>query len=137
MVSSSSRGPSYSRNSIKPDIGAPGASVSAEVGTGTGTTVFGGTSGAAPMVTGSAALLLKARPGLSPPEVKSLLMNTGETNIGINPVALPGVLAPVTRIGGGEVRIDKAVASQTAAWDKDDMAGSLSFGYYPVSKQTK
>ena len=137
MVSSSSRGPSYSRNSIKPDVAAPGASVSAEVGTGTGTTAFGGTSGAAPMVAGSAALLLKARPGLSPAEVKALLMNTGETNIGINPVGLPGALAPVTRIGGGEVRINKAVASRTAAWGKDDEAGSLSFGYDPISKSGK
>jgi subtilisin family serine protease len=136
MVSSSSRGPSFSRNTIKPDIGAPGASVSAEVGTGTGTTAFGGTSGAAPMVTGTVALLLKARPGLSPTEVKSILMNTGETNIGINPVALPGVLAPITRIGGGEVRINKAAASQTAAWDKKDEAGSLSFGYYPTATKT-
>lgn len=136
MVSSSSRGPTFSRNSIKPDIAAPGASVSAEVGTGTGTTAFGGTSGAAPMVAGAAALLLKARPDLSPPEVKALLMNTGNTDIGINPVALPGVLAPVTRIGGGEVRIDAAVANQTAAWDRDDLAGSLSFGYQPVSGNT-
>src|SRR2546422_2298856 len=41
---------SVSFNAIKPDIGAPGASVSAEVGTGTGETAFGGTSGATPMV---------------------------------------------------------------------------------------
>ena len=136
MVASSSRGPTYSRNSIKPDVGAPGASVSAEVGTGTGTTAFGGTSGAAPMVSGAAALLLAARPELTPPEVKALMMNTGDTDIGINPVALPGVLAPVTRIGGGEVRIDAAIASMTAAWDGQDLAGSLSFGYHPVSKRT-
>ena len=57
MVSSSARGPSYSFNSIKPDIGAPGASVSAEAGTGTGQVAFGGTSGATPMISGSAALL--------------------------------------------------------------------------------
>ena len=43
---------------IKPEIGAPGASVSAIAGTGTGTGPFGGTSGAAPMVAGSAALVL-------------------------------------------------------------------------------
>lgn len=137
MVASSSRGPTYSRNSIKPDIGAPGGSVSAEVGTGTGTTAFGGTSGAAPMIAGSAALLLKARPWLEPAEVKALLMNTGKTNIGLNPVGQPGVLAPITRIGGGEVRIDQAVASQTAAWDKEDLAGSLSFGYQPNARRQK
>src|SRR5947199_1413255 len=34
IVSSSARGPSYSYNAIKPDIGAPGASLSAQVGTG-------------------------------------------------------------------------------------------------------
>src|SRR4029077_11561110 len=117
VVSTSARGPSYSFNSIKPEIGAPGASVSAEAGTGTGTTSFGGTSGATPMIAGSAALLLDAYPTLSLPDVKELLMNTAETNIQINPALQPGVLAPITRIGGGEVRVDKAVASKTAAWD--------------------
>ena len=133
MVSSSSRGPSYSYNAIKPDIGAPGASVSAEAGTGTLGTAFGGTSGAAPMVAGSAALLLDKAPGLSPFEVKSLLMNTAETNIGLNPVGLPGVLAPITRIGGGEVRVNKAAASETAAWDTDGTGASLSFGYHALA----
>ena len=131
VVSSSSRGPSYSYNTIKPDIGAPGASVSAVYGTGNGQTAFGGTSGAAPMVTGSVALIIQKFPGITPTEVKARLMNTGETNIGINPVGLPGVLAPITRIGGGEVRVNKAVAATTAAWDADDLTGSLSFGYPP------
>ena len=44
MASTSSRGPSYSWQTIKPEIGAPGASLSAEAGTGDGMTVFGGTS---------------------------------------------------------------------------------------------
>ena len=43
-------------------------------------------------------------------------MNTGETTIYINPATQPGVLAPITRIGGGEVRVERALASQTAAW---------------------
>ena len=133
MVSSSSRGPSYSYNAIKPDIGAPGASVSALYGTGNGETAFGGTSGAAPMVSGAAALVIQKFAGITPPEVKARLMNTGETNIGINPVGLPGVLAPITRIGGGEVRVDKAIAAKTAAWDADDLTGSLSFGYAALS----
>ena len=132
-VGSSSRGPSYSFNAIKPDIGAPGASVSAEVGTGDGATAFGGTSGASPMVAGSAALLLQAYPGRSPAEIKSLLMNTAETDIQTDPVRLPGVLAPITRIGGGEVRVDRALQSKTAAWDADDLTGSLSFGYQALS----
>ncbi len=134
MVSSSSRGPSYSYQAIKPEIGAPGASVSAEAGTGTGTTAFGGTSGAAPMVSGSAALLLEDRSNLSPIEVKALLMNTGDTNIGINPFGLPGVLAPITRIGGGEVRVDDASNSDTAAWVEKDNSSALSFGYTALSE---
>jgi subtilisin family serine protease len=137
MVGSSSRGPSYSFNAIKPDVGAPGASLSAEVGTGIGETRFGGTSGAAPMVSGSAALLVSAYPNRSVAEIKSLLMNTAETTIYINPATQPGVLAPITRIGGGEVRVDRALGSTTAAWDAEANTGSLSFGYQPLtSSQT-
>jgi subtilisin family serine protease len=129
IVSTSARGPSYSFNSIKPEIGAPGASVSAEAGTGTGQTAFGGTSGATPMISGSAALLIQAHPTFDPLEIKALLMNTAETNIQINPAAQPGVLAPITRIGSGEVRVNRAFSSGTAAWDADDRTPSLSFGY--------
>ena len=134
MVSSSSRGPSVSFNAIKPDICAPGASVSAEVGSGTNMVAFGGTSGASPMVAGSAALLVQAYPRLSPTEIKALLMNTAETHIETDPVRSPGDLAPITRIGGGEVRVDRALNSKTAAWDADDLTGSLSFGYHAVSE---
>jgi minor extracellular serine protease Vpr len=129
MVASSARGPSMSTNSIKPDIGAPGASLSAEAGTGSGQTVFGGTSGATPMIAGSAALLIDKHPARTPREIKSLLMNTARINLGINPVALPGVLAPITRIGAGEVRVDQAAATKTAAWDLATGTPSLSFGY--------
>ena len=129
MVSTSARGPSVSLSGIKPDVGAPGASVSAEAGTGTVGTGFGGTSGATPMIAGSAALLLDAYPGRTPSEIKSVLMNTAETNIFTNPATLPGVLAPITRIGGGEVRVKRALDSTTAAWDDDAPTASLSFGY--------
>jgi subtilisin family serine protease len=133
MVSGSARGPSYSISAIKPDIGAPGASVSAEAGTGTSGTSFGGTSGATPMVSGSVALVLQAHPGRTPAEIKSLLMNNAETNIQINPASQPGVLAPISRIGGGEVRVDRAFDSTTAAWDREDHTGSLSFGYHALN----
>jgi len=135
MVASSSRGPSHSFAAVKPDIGAPGASLSAEFGTGNGETAFGGTSGAAPMVSGAVALLIQAFPARSPSELKSLLMNTGETGIGINPVALAGVPAPISRIGGGELRVDRAFASKTAAWDAVAGTGSLSFGFVSVSEE--
>ena len=132
VVGSSSRGPSYSYNAIKPDIGAPGASISAIAGTGTGEEAFGGTSGAAPMVSGAAALLVQKFPDREPAEIKALLMNTAETNIFTNPATEPGVLAPITRIGGGEVRVNRAADSLTAAWDENALTGSLSFGYRAI-----
>lgn len=133
MVASSSRGPSVSYNAIKPDIGAPGASISAIAGTGTGEGAFGGTSGAAPMVSGAAAILLQAFPTRSPAEIKAALMNSAETTIYTNPATLPGVLAPITRIGAGELRVDRSLASTVTAWDTDDQTGSLSFGYYSAT----
>lgn len=131
MVGSSSRGPSMQFNNlIKPEIGAPGASVSAEAGTGTDTTPFGGTSGAAPMVSGSAALLLSAESGLGPAEVKARLVNTADTDIDTTPTT---GLAPITRIGGGEVRADRAFNSAAAAWDDDTDSPALSFGFVDVT----
>jgi subtilisin family serine protease len=135
MVGSSSRGPSMGANLAKPEIGAPGASVSAEAGTGDGAIPFGGTSGATPMVAGSAALLLDAFPKRSPLEIKALLMNTAETDIQNTPQALGGDLAAITRIGGGEVRVDRALASPAAAWDARTHSGALSFGFVDVTAQ--
>jgi minor extracellular serine protease Vpr len=134
MASTSSRGPGFSDGAIKPDIGAPGASVSAVAGSGSGENAFSGTSGAAPMVAGSAALLVQKYPRRSPAEIKAVLMNTAETAVFNNPATQPGVLAPITRIGAGEVRVNRAIASQTAAWDDHTRSGSLSFGYRPLAK---
>jgi minor extracellular serine protease Vpr len=145
MVGSSSRGPSNFYQQIKPEIGAPGASVSAIAGSGTGTGAFGGTSGAAPMVAGAAALLLEGfatnqRSGggggarglaLGPNETKSLLMNNAETDIDIDPFL---GLAEITRIGGGEVRADRALAAPTAAWDNGAPQAALSFGMHEVAE---
>lgn len=144
VVDSSSRGPQLQDNGIKPDLAAPGASVSAQVGMGTGERAFGGTSGATPMAAGAAALLLQGyRSGfdfdkglrgskirLSPLEVKALVMNTSEVNIRNTD---EGPLAPVTRIGGGEVRVDRALASPAAAWDEDGLTGALGFGFVDVA----
>jgi subtilisin family serine protease len=134
----SSRGPELGEHRIKPKIAAPGASVSAVAGTGDGQAPFGGTSGAAPMVSGSAALVLQAYstlPGenLSPLEVKALLMNNAETQV-FNEAG--GSLAPISRIGGGEVRVDRAVAAPAAAWDEDHPTGALSFGFLDVADAT-
>ncbi|MFT3955358.1 MAG: S8 family serine peptidase [Piscinibacter sp.] len=132
MAATSSRGPSISTQAIKPEIGAPGASLSAEAGTGTGETVFGGTSGAAPMVSGGAALLLQAFPNRKPEQIKAMLMNSAETNIYTNPALLPGSLAPITRIGAGEMRVDRALALTTLVYSRETKSASLSFGTVDV-----
>jgi len=137
MAGTSSRGPSYSFQTIKPDLGAPGASVSAESGTGTGTTPFGGTSGAAPMVSGAAALLLDASPNLRPYEVRALLMNNADTNVYVNQAILPGYLAPITRIGAGQIRVDQAIDAQVVAYEKSTGQGSLSFGYHAMTRDLR
>jgi len=136
MVGSSSRGPSMLTNLVKPEIGAPGASVSAIAGRYTATGAFGGTSGAAPMVSGSAALLLDAFGDRSPAEVKAVLMNTADTDIMNAPALFGGGLAPVSRIGGGEVRVDAAINSPVAAWDSEQLSGVLSFGFHDITDAT-
>ncbi|NTW00432.1 MAG: S8 family serine peptidase [Oscillochloris sp.] len=147
MVGSSSRGPTTGKlipdnplgqqygQLIKPEIGAPGTSVSALVGTGSATEAFGGTSGAAPMVAGAAALIKADSWAITPPhEIKARLMNTAETTIYTNPATQPGVLAPITRIGTGEVRVDRALATGAAAWELNGAGATLSFGMVDVSR---
>jgi len=139
MASFSSRGPSYSYNSIKPDIGAVGTDIiSAEAGTATGRTPFAGTSASAPVVTGTAALLVDAFPARTPSEIKQMLMNTADTNVGLNPAKCSGVGAPISRIGSGEVRVDRALNTKTTAWDNAaPIAVSLSFGYQALTSSAQ
>ncbi len=152
-VSSTARGPDMSFNAIKPEIGAPGASVSAEVATGTLRGTFGGTSGASPMVAGSAALLLEAcLDGQAPPskgkgkgkrrggkkrcdplEIKARLMNTGFRDILSDTT---GGLAEITRIGGGEVRADSALSTNFIAYSSDDDQPSIGLGVVDVAEKT-
>ncbi len=136
MANTSSRGPSSPYNEIKPEIGAPGASVSAVAGSGTGMAAFGGTSGATPMITGSAALLRQAYPKRSIAELKALLMNTAETRIQNDIPGAPGYPAPISRIGGGEVRVDRALKAPSAAWDKATGRAALSFSLRDVTRTT-
>ena len=134
MASTSSRGPAYSTQHIKPEIGAPGASLSAEAGTGGGETAFGGTSGAAPMVSGAAALMVQVNPNRSPEQIKAMLMNSAYTVVYTNPALIPGQLAPITRIGAGELRVDRAVALTSAAWNRETKSAALSFGAVEASR---
>jgi hypothetical protein len=133
MASTSARGPSISYQTIKPEIGAPGASVSAVAGSATGEEAFGGTSGATPMIAGSAAILIGKYPNRTPLQIKSMLMNSAMNQIYTNPALLPGVLAPITRIGAGEVRVNKALALNAIAYEPTSLSAALSFGAHEVS----
>ena len=140
LVETSSRGPSISFQSIKPEIAAPGALMSAEVGTGGSESAFAGTSGSTPVVAGAAALVQGAMLEdtgslLESWALKALLMNTADPGVLLAPVSRPGVLAPVLRTGAGEVRIPAAItAPAIAVVDAPgvpfvDQQAALSFGY--------
>lgn len=145
VVVSSSRGPAMD-NSLKPEIGAPGASVSAEVGTGSGETPFGGTSGASPVVAGIAAQLIQKRggelqvlmPGAAglPQALKSVLVVSADRNVLTNVDTSGGSLAEVTRIGGGEVRAHRANWTPVIAYEESTGNPTLSFGLLNVSGKT-
>lgn len=137
IVSSSSRGPSFNFNTIKPEIGAPGGNLAAVSGSGTGFATFGGTSGATPVIAGSAALVRQQFPGLSPLEVKARLMNNASPDVFQNQVTSPGQFAPITRVGAGEVRALPAVTATATAWvvspSGSPSVPALSFGYWRLS----
>jgi hypothetical protein len=143
MVGTSSRGPSSLDNRLKPEIGAPGGSVSAEHGQGTGRTAFGGTSGATPMIAGSAALLKQFNRIIGeyddPATLKQTLLMSAETNILAPSVPgglIPDVAAPVSRIGAGEVRVDRSLAITSSAnpLDTQNYTGGISFGFIDADK---
>ena len=140
MVDTSSRGPSISFQGIKPEIAAPGALMSAEVGTGVAESAFAGTSGSTPVVAGAAALvqgamLQETGALLESWTLKAVLMNTADPGVLLNPVSRPGVLAPVMLTGSGELRIPAAigvpavVAVDAPGQPYVDRQASLSFGY--------
>ncbi len=107
----SSRGPTADRALLKPDVVAPGLDVvSAEVGTGSGPIAYSGTSMAAPLTAGAAALLRQAHPALGPDEIRRLLTSTAQ------PVAGPLARFPATAVGAGRISVDDALAADILAY---------------------
>ncbi len=137
IVGTSSRGPGYNTGMLKPELSAPGASRAAVSGSGTGLAVFGGTSGATPVVAGAAALLRQQYPGLAPLEVKARLMNTAAQDVFVDRRSRPGLLTGVSRSGAGEVQAAAALQARATAWvvgaSGAAPAPALSFGYWRLS----
>ena len=106
MSTFSSNGPTIDFH-LKPDIVAPGVSISSTI-LGNKTAIMSGTSMAAPFVTGSVALIKQARGFLKPNEIKALLMNTAEI------LTNPDSLKPYSPLmqGAGRINIEKAVTSK-------------------------
>src|SRR5439155_13221512 len=78
-ASFTSGGPRNVDSAVKPEVAAPGVSVkSTAIGTGTGGTRLSGTSMAAPMTTGAAALVNEAHPSWSTEAIKAALINTSD-----------------------------------------------------------
>lgn len=131
MVGTSSRGVTVTGNRAKPDIGAPGAWLSAETGTGTEVTNFGGTSGAAPVVSGVAALLLDKFEDATPAIIKARLLN-GADDTNTTPTATGFIPTPISRIGAGEVRA-AASADATGVLAVPNNGGNVGLGIPSVT----
>ena len=79
--------------------------------------------------------MVQAHPARSPLQIKAMLMNSAETNVYTSPSIYPGQLAPVTRIGAGELRVNRSVLLGAAAWDTAAKSATLAFGAVEADQQ--
>jgi len=111
LSASSSRGPARAGTLLKPDIAAPGDTIfSAAMGTGNEGVSYGGTSMAAPHVTGAMALLKQIHPTWTVAELKALAMNTASNDLWTG-LGKTGTKYTPSRIGAGRVSVATAVAT--------------------------
>ena len=120
-ASFTSGGPRWGDSAAKPEIAAPGVSVtSALVGGGTAGTVLSGTSMACPMTSGAAALVKQAHPLWNGDQIKAALVNTAD------PTLIVGYNGRLD--GSGFLQAQKATDTDATASTADGL-DSLSFGY--------
>jgi minor extracellular serine protease Vpr len=123
IASFSSGGPRNPDSAPKPDVTAPGVSVSSvAVGSGTGAAFISGTSMAAPMAAGVAALVKQAHPSWKGDLIRAVIQNTAD-KAKVTPYN-------VRRAGAGVVNADRAVNATVVATTGDGL-NSLAFGYVP------
>ena len=126
-ASFSSGGARNGDSAAKPEITAPGVSVtSALVGGGTKGTVLSGTSMACPMTSGSAALVKQAHPTWNGDQIKAALVNTASTSTSL----IAGYNGRLD--GTGFVQAQNASNTDAVATTADGL-DSLSFGYISSS----
>jgi subtilisin family serine protease len=117
--------------SIKPDVAAPGDTISSTaVGSGNDRMVISGTSMASPHVAGIAALVRQTHPDWTLEEVKAAIMNTAGAD-----VKEGGKTFAPNRVGTGRVDGKSAIDNQVLAFVEDDPGYvSANFGVVEVSK---
>ncbi len=127
----SARGPAAIDGRLKPELAAPGVAIeSANVGSGTEPTSKQGTSMAAPLVAGAAALVRQLQPTLSPTALKATLMNSAAPMVDAS-----GRPYPITLQGSGRLDVARALEQQvTATVEGDD--GSIAVTFAPLTTAT-
>jgi subtilisin family serine protease len=117
--------------SIKPDVAAPGDTISSTaVGSGNDRLVISGTSMASPHVAGIAALVRQTHPDWTLEEVKAAIMNTSGAD-----VKEDGKTFAPNRVGTGRVDGKSAIDNQVLAYVEDDPGYvSANFGVVEVAK---
>ena len=142
LNSSSSRGPRRATNIsplvLKPDVAAPGTNILSSVGPAVPGPVYdqsarySGTSMAAPMVAGMAAVLRQLHPTWTPAQIKALIMNTADANVFVQPGVLPDIFG-VGRAGSGRANLSMAQQATAIAYDSAAPERvSVSFGLLEV-----
>lgn len=107
------------RTNVKPDIAAPGDTItSVSVGTGNKPFVNSGTSMAAPHVAGIAALVRQTHPDWSTAEVKAALINTASADV-FSQENRSGPKEAPNRVGTGRTDAKNAVDNQVLAYVED------------------
>jgi len=134
----SSRGPTP-RINIKPDLVAPGAFIfsgaqdldpNGDTFDPTGFDSVNGTSFAAPLAGGAAALVMQRHPLFSAAQVKSALVNTA------NPQVFEGeFIARATSAGGGLLDIPRAIEPPATAEPALISFGEVSQANFPITRQ--
>ena len=128
IASFSARGPRRGDSALKPEIAAPGASISSAAGgTGQGAATYSGTSMATPFVAGAAALLRQLHPGWTVEEIKALLLNTARYNVTVSDQQ-PPQLYGAGRSGAGRMDMDAARRAEVILYNASD-PGQVALSY--------
>lgn len=142
LNTSSSRGPRRATNIsplvLKPDVAAPGTNILSSVGPALPGPLYdqsarySGTSMAAPMVAGMAAILRQLRPTWSSAEIKASIMNTASADVFVQPGVTPDIFG-MGRVGSGRANLQAAVNANVIAYDSAAPERvSVSFGLLEV-----